>query len=391
MSARTSILAGVLLLMVTGCSTLSSTADTVGGWVGLGSKPAVKPNELSEIKSSVTMTSAWQGTTSAMDRGVLIPSMDGDGVFAAGGKGEVTRFQVQNGHQDWKTETGKNLSAGAGVGGGLILAGGYKGELIALDSMTGQKRWESQLSSEIDGLPVVAGEIVVVRTGDGKIYGLSFADGTRKWLFTRQLPLLGLQISKGLALKDGVVYAGFAGGKLVAIDAKNGAQLWEASVATPRGATELERVADVAGKPAVDVKRVCAVAYQGRVACFDRANGTGIWNKDTSSDTGLAMDEQNVYVTDDKGAITAYDKESGRAIWRQDKLANRRVSAPLALGKFIAVGDFEGYVHLLSTEDGSFAGRAKTDGGAIRSAPVDIGPGIAVQTAKGTVAAFKLN
>lgn len=384
------LLAG-LLLALSGCSTLSNTASTVGGWFGMGSKPAVKPNDLPQIKPSMTLTQAWQGTTSAMDRRALVPTLDGDGVFAAGGNGEVVRFQVQNGHQDWKTELGRKLAAGTGTGGGLVLAGTYKGELIALDSMTGQKRWEAQLSSELAGVPVVAGDIVVARTGDGKIHGLSFADGTRKWLYTRQLPILSLQVAKGLALKDGVVYAGFPGGKLVAIDAKNGAQLWEASVATPHGATELERVADVAGKPAVDDKRVCAVAYQGRVACFDRSNGTGIWNKDTSSDTGLAMDEQNVYVTDDKGGITAYDKEIGRAVWRQDKLANRGVSAPLALGKVIVVGDFEGYVHVISTEDGSFVARAKAEGGAIPYAPVDIGPGIAVQTAKGTVTAFKLN
>jgi outer membrane protein assembly factor BamB len=384
------LLAGVLVFALSGCSTLSNTANTVGGWFGAG-QSTVKPNELPDIKPSMTLTPVWQGSTSAMDRGVLIPSVEGDAVFAAGGAGGVVRFQVQNGHEDWKTDLGKTLSAGTGTGGGLVLAGSFKGELFALDSKTGQKRWVSQLSSEIEGIPVVAGDIVAVRTGDGKIHGLSIADGTRKWLFNRELPLLSLQISKGLALKDGVIYAGFSGGKLVAIDAKNGAQLWEASVATPRGATELERVADVAGKPAVDDKRVCAVAYQGRVACFDRSNGTGIWNKDTSSDTGLAMDEQNLYVTDDKGAVTAYDKDTGRAIWRQDKLANRGVSAPLALGRVIVVGDYEGYVHVISTEDGSFVGRAKADGGAFRSAPVDVGPGIVVQTVKGTVTAFKLN
>ena len=101
------------------------------------------------------------------------------------------------------------------------------------------------------------------------------------------------------------------------------------------------------------------------------------------------MDEKNLYVTDDKDAITAYDKEVGRAVWRQDKLARRRVTAPLALGTTIAVADAQGYVHLLSTEDGSFVGRAQMDAGAA-SAPVDIGPGLAVQTVKGNVVAFKL-
>ncbi len=378
-------------LALAGCSTMNSTMNTVGGWFGIGSKPVVQPTALTEIKPSRTLTSAWQGTIGDMGRGVLIPAVDGDGVFAAGGDGQVRRFNMQNGQENWKLDLGKGLSAGVGASAGLVLVGGYKGELLALDSMSGKQRWEVHLSSAVAGIPVVAGEVVVVRTGDGKIYGLAAADGSRKWFFTRQLPLLRLQVPEGLALKDNVVYAGFTGGKLVALDTRNGAQLWEASVATPHGATELERVTDVPGAPVVDEKRVCAVAYQGRVACFDRASGNGIWSKDTSSDTGLAIDEQNVYVTDDKGNVTAYDKDSGRAVWRQDKLANRNVSAPLALGKVVVVGDYEGYVHVLSAEDGSFVARTKADGGAIRYAPVDIGPGIVVQTVKGTVTAFKLN
>ena len=383
--------AGLTALTLGGCSAMSNTMDTVGGWFGIGAKPVVQPTPLTEIKPSMTLASAWQGSTGDMGRGVLRPAVDGDGVFAAGGSGEVRRFDVQNGHEEWKADLRKTISAGVGTGAGLVLVGGYKGELLALDSKSGKQRWESQLSSAIAGIPVVAGDIVVVRTGDGKIYGLAAADGSRKWFYTRQLPLLSLAVPEGLALKDNVVYAGFSGGKLVALDARNGAQLWEASVATPHGATELERVSDVPGAPVVDEIRVCAVAYQGRVACFDRASGNGIWSKDASSDSGLAMDDQNVYVTDDKGGVTAYDKDSGRAVWRQDKLANRNVSAPLALGKIVVVGDYEGYVHVLSAEDGSFVARTRAEGGAIRYAPVDIGPGIAVQTVKGTVTAFRLN
>jgi outer membrane protein assembly factor BamB len=192
-----------------------------------------------------------------------------------------------------------------------------------------------------------------------------------------------------MAVRDEVLYAGFPGGKLVALNAANGAQLWEATVALPRGATELERVADVMGNPAVDERQVCAVAYQGRVACFDRRTGAPLWARDTSSNSGLAMDERNVYVTDDKDAVTAYDKTSGRAGWRQDKLARRQVTAPLALGAWVVVADGEGYVHVLSADDGSFVARARVDSG-VRTAPVDIGPGFAVQTAKGSVVAFRL-
>jgi len=369
-----------LALALSGCS-------TVGGWFGSGPAKA-KPAELVEFKPAATLTEAWKGDTGDAGTYLLRPQADGDDVFAAGGS-QVVRITVSNGSTVWKTDTGVKLSAGAGVGQNMVLAGGGKGELLALEQATGQSRWKATLSSETTGQLLVVNDIVIARSGDGRVHGLAVADGSRKWLYTRTLPALSLRGSGGLVARDGVLYAGFPGGKLVALNAANGAQLWEATVALPRGATELERVADVMGNPVVDEQQVCAVAYQGRVACFDRRNGSPLWARDTSSNSGLAMDERNVYVTDDSDAVTAYDKSSGRAGWRQDKLARRQVSAPLAFGAWVVVADGEGFVHVLSADDGSFVARAKVDG-SVRTAPVDIGPGFAVQTTKGTVVAFRL-
>lgn len=373
-------------LIVAGLALALSGCSTVGGWFGSGqAKP--RPAELVEFKPVVALSEAWKGETDATGRYLFRPQAEGDDVFAAGGS-RVVRIAVANGNTVWRTDTGVKLSAGAAAGPGVVLAGGSRGELLALDSATGRTRWQVALSSEVTG-QVPVGDMVIARTGDGQVHGLAAADGSRKWLYSRTLPVLSLRGSGGMAARDNVLYVGFPGGKLVALNAANGAQLWEASVALPRGATELERVADVMGDPVVDETQVCAVAYQGRVACFDRRNGALLWARDTSSNSGLAMDARNVYVTDDKDAVTAYDKTSGRAGWRQDKLSNRRVTAPLALGNWVVVADGEGVVHVLSAEDGSFAARAKVDGG-VRTAPVDIGPGFAVQTAKGSVVAFRI-
>lgn len=380
------IVVGVALAL-SGCSSVGSMTSTVGGWFGSGPTKA-KPAELVEFKPSANLAEAWKGETGDASGHLFRPQAEGDDVFAAGGS-RVVRIAVPTGNMLWKTDTDAKLSAGAGVGQGMVLAGGGKGELLALDLGSGQLRWKAALSSEVTGQLWAVADMVIARTGDGRVHGLAAADGSRKWLYTRSLPALSLRGSGGMVVRDEVLYAGFSGGKLVALNPVNGAQLWEATVAVPRGATELERVADVMGNPVVDERRVCAVAYQGRVACFDRRNGALLWARDTSSNSGLAMDERNVYVTDDKDAVTAYDKSSGRPGWRQDKLARRQVTAPLALGIWVVVADGEGYVHVLSADDGSFVARAKVDS-SVRTAPVDIGPGFAVQTTKGSVVAFRL-
>jgi outer membrane protein assembly factor BamB len=384
---KTRVMVAGLALALSGCSTVGSMTSTVGGWFGSGPARA-KPAELVDFKPAVSLVEAWKGESGDAGSYLFRPQTEGDDVFAAGGS-RLARIAVATGNAVWRNDTGVKLSAGAGAGQGLALAGGGKGELLALDLASGQPRWKVALSSEVTGQLLAVAGTVIARTGDGRVHGLAAADGSRKWLYSRNLPVLSLRGSGGMAVRDDVLYAGFPGGKLVALNAANGAQLWEATVALPRGATELERVADVMGNPAVDERQVCAVAYQGRVACFDRRTGALLWARDTSSNSGLAMDERNVYVTDDKDAVTAYDKASGRAGWRQDKLARRQVTAPLALGDWVAVADGEGVVHVLSVEDGSFAARAKVDSG-VRTAPVDIGPGFAVQTVKGTVVAFRI-
>jgi outer membrane protein assembly factor BamB len=376
-----------LALAMSGCSTVGSMTSTVGGWFGHGPTKA-KPAVLVAFKPTASLTEAWKGETGDTSGYLFRPQVEGDDVFAAGGN-RVVRIAITSGNTVWKTDAGAKLSAGASAGRGLVLVGTSKGELLALDRNNGQVRWKAALSSEVTGQVLVVGDNIIARTGDGRVQGLAVADGSRKWLYTRNLPVLSLRGSGGMVVRDEVLYAGFPGGKLVALNATNGAQLWEATVALPRGATELERVTDVMGNPVVDERQVCAVAYQGRVACFDRRNGELLWARDTSSNSGLSMDERNVYVTDDKDAVTAYDKTSGRAGWRQDKLARRDVTAPLALGAWVVVADGEGYVHVLSTEDGSFVARAKVDSG-VHAAPVDIGPGFAVETTKGSVVAFRL-
>ena len=230
---------------------------------------------------------------------------------------------------------------------------------------------------------------VVARSADGHIYGLDAATGARKWVYQRLTPALSVRTHAGLVIERGGVFIGFPGGRLVALSILNGHVGWEAVVALPRGATELERVADITSLPVIDGPRICAVAFQGRVGCFDITRGTVVWAREVSSIAGLTVDAGYLYVTDDKNAVLALDKNSGASIWRQDKLAGRSVSAPLAVGRHVAVGDVEGYVHLLSREDGAFAGRIATDGSAITAPPVALDTAtFLVQTRNGGVYAI---
>jgi len=370
-----------IIFQLAGCSGMGEKVSTGFGLWG-GKDTGEKPAALVEFKPSAELKSSWQERVGGAGDMVLFPAVVGDSIYAVGLDGKIARFNADTGKQQWIIDSGRKISGGVGADGSLVVVGTAKGEVLAFDAK-GQPLWQARLSSEILSAPQVASDIVVVRTGDGRIFGLDARDGKRKWVYQRAMPALVLRSHAGVVVAHGAVFAGFAGGKLVALNLATGNVGWEATVALPRGATELERVTDVSSLPVVDDRMICATAYQGRTACFDIASGNPLWARDVSSSAGLAMDDRYVYVSDTHGAIHALDKSSGASLWKQDKLIARQATAPLALGRYIAVADVQGYVHLLAREDGSFAARIATDGSQIGAPPVALNRGFLVQTRNG--------
>jgi len=234
--------------------------------------------------------------------------------------------------------------------------------------------------------------MVFVRSGDGRVAGFDRTDGLRKWEYIPTAPpSLVLRGAFGLTLEEGSVYFGLPGGKLVAVNASNGALLWETAVAVPKGDTELERVSDIVSNPIVENGQVCAIAFQGRVACFDSVRGTLAWARNASSVAGLAAGTSAFFYVDDTATIHAVDRTSGGSLWKQAVLLNRGLGEPGVVGKYVVAGDFEGYLHLFDMEDGRLVGRLSTDGSPISGPPIRVGErNFVVQTREGTLYAVSL-
>jgi len=374
---------------LSGCSSLSQTVgNTIDTLNPFTSSPKVKMAELEPIKASVELRLLWQGSAGDAGAFVFTPAIVGNSVYTAGYDGNLSRFD--NGKQVWRVSAEQKLSGGVGADGKRVAVATSKGDVIVFDA-DGKLLWKTRVSSEVLSAPLLAGDLVIVRSVDSRIFALDAADGKRRWVYQRATTALSLRSNAGVVLADKLVLAGFSGGKLVAVSLGNGAAMWEATVALPRGATELERIAEVTSAPAVTGREVCAAAYQGRVACFDLVNGNGIWARDISSSAGLAADERYVFVSDDKGAIHAFDRSNGASIWKQDKLFMRGVSRPVIIGNYVAVGDAKGVVHLLRREDGAFAARINTDSSAISAEPqLSEARGLIVQTRNGGLYALGL-
>ena len=369
--------------IVSGCSSWNPLVA-----VGIMSEPANKPTPLAPIQASLSPRLAWTHSVGKSAGYSFRPAIFERRVYAISADGLLSIVDEDSGRSMLKVETKKQLSGGLEIGDGRVIVGTLKGEVIALDG-DGKVQWTSTVQGEVIAPAAVSRKTAVVRTSDGRIFGLNLDDGKRKWVFQRASPSLLLRSEAGVIAVGQDVVAGYPNGKLIALDIDDGKLTWEATVSLPRGATELERIADVAGLPVIDAGTVCAGAFQAKVACFEIASRNMLWSRDLSTARAVVRDDRNLYVVDDTSQVHALAKDGGASVWKQDKLRYRRLTSTLAFDRTVWGGDFEGYVHMLAPDTGEIIGRIRVDSSPI-NAMIPANGGVIVQTANGTLALIRL-
>ncbi|GAB1578561.1 outer membrane protein assembly factor BamB [Bordetella petrii] len=361
------------LLALSGCSMFSSNDDRY------------EPTPLTEYAPGMSVRSVWSTSVGSGSGLGFVPTVVNDAVYAATPDGSVAKLDLASGKVLWKASADTKLSAGAGSDGTTTVVASPLGDVIAFDD-TGKVKWKARATSDVSIAPVVGYGVVVVRSGDYRIQAFNIETGERVWSLQRPGPALALRSNAQMIMAEGLVITGLPGGKLLAINVGSGNVQWEGTVATPRGASDLERLTDVVGAPRIAGSLLCAVAYQGRIVCFDvTQGGRPIWAKDFSSSSGMTLDGRFAYAADQHGVVNAFALDSGANVWKQSALKNRKLTSPALLGEAIGVGDLDGYVHFLSRSDGRLLARLSVGGDAIVSPPQTTQRGVLVQTGNGNL------
>jgi outer membrane protein assembly factor BamB len=364
------------LLMAFALGGCSSLPDPFGWFESDNQEP---PAELTEYEPAIRVTTRWRvnaGSGGEEQYLKLVPALYQGRVLVADQTGRVQSLSAESGEKIWSLETDAPISGGPGVDRDLVLVGTRRGDLIALNENDGQELWRTRLSSEILSVPAIGSGMVVAHTIDGKLFGLRSDDGSQAWTYDRTVPILTLRGSSSPIVYESSVVAGFAGGRLVRLDLRNGDPQWEVQVTPPRGRSELERIVDLDADPVISGDMIYVCTFQGDVAGVSLDTGVVLWRRELSSHAGLTANWRQVYVTDSKDRVWALDPRNGAALWKQEKLLNRRLSAPAILDDYVLVGDLEGYLHWLSYEDGSLLARTR-----IASAPISAAPRVAEEVA----------
>ena len=366
---RVSILC-LMLSVVTGCG----FSDWVRNPFGDDEDPRA-PAELLDVVSETTINRNWRinvGNGQGDNYKKLTPVVDGGFVFAASDDGEIIAVNTINGDLMWQTEVENSITGGVGAGDGIVMIGTEAAELIVFNQSNGEEVWRASVSSEILSQPKTNGDIVVAQTVDGKLIALNREDGMQRWTYETTLPALTLRgTSSPILTSEGTVVAGFSNGILVSVGAEDGVYVWEERVAVPDGQYDIERVIDVDGELLVDGSRILAASYQGNLMAFDIASGQIVWGMEASSYHGMDQGFGNIYYSDDKSHLIALRNNSSDVVWQNEELQYRDLTAPKTISNYVAIADYEGYLHLVSQIDGRIVGRTRIDNDGIRSNLID--------------------
>jgi outer membrane protein assembly factor BamB len=350
------------------------------------------PAELVDFEPLVRTDRVWSAGTKGGDdvlRLGLRPALEGERVYVAGHGGDVQALEVANGRVIWRTATKLELSGGPSVGEGIVVVGATGGDVVALDAGSGLERWRVATGGEVLAAPAVAGGLVVVRTVDGRLRALGVADGKEAWNYEQPVPRLTLR-GNGMPIVDGdMVIAGLDNGKVVSLSLSTGELLWSTTVAPSQGRTEIERLVDIDSPVRIVGDDIFVVGYQGRIAMLARDTGQLWWGRDLSSNRGLAVDSDTIYVTAADSSVVALRRRDGTPVWTQDAMLRRSLTAPVLSGDTLVVGDFEGYVHWLDAATGQMLARGKTGSGRMSNAPVVAGDLLLLQSDSGDVQAWR--
>ncbi len=349
------------------------------------------PKELIKFKATLPIKKAWSaklGKGSEFLRVSLVPAGDGKRIYAASHDGVVSAFNPDNGKRVWRIELDLPLSAGPGVGEDYVVVAGSDGPLICLSASDGREIWRINMDGESLARPLIHDSSVVVQTIDGKLQVFSVFDGTEKWSIEQDTPRLTLRGTSSPVIVGSTVVAGFDNGRLVGTSLTTGVTAWETVLSPPSGRSDLDRLADVDGTLAVVGQDIYAAGYQGRLASVAAESGQILWARDISTHVGVAVDFANVYSHDGEGELIALLRRNGDEVWRQDALLRREPTTPVAFDNAVAIGDFEGYVHLFSNVDGRPVARIRVGKGLLSGAPVVIGNKLYVQSESGSLEAY---
>ncbi|ATG74671.1 outer membrane protein assembly factor BamB [Zobellella denitrificans] len=364
-------------------------------------EPVAPASPLPEISNAFTAKPRW---SASVGQGVgdfysqLRPVVDGERIFAASRDGVLAAYDRSSGKRQWQTRLDKldinknqrspRISGGLTAAYGNLYFGSENGIVYAVSQADGEVRWTREVPGEVLAAPAVDEGKVVVHTSAGNLVALDSDSGAPQWLLRNEQPSLTLRSMSTPVTAGGAVLYGRADGRLGIVLLANGQPVRDTRIASPRGATELERMVDVASRPVILGDILFAIAYNGQLTAHQLISGQELWKRQYQGSRDLSTDGGRLYISDSRSHLFAVDARSGMELWSNTELENRQLTAPAVFGDHLVVGDAEGYLYWLDRQSGVLKSLQRIDSKGLYGAPVVAGDTLYVQSRSGDLVAI---
>ena len=235
------------------------------------------------------------------------------------------------------------------------------GIFYAHDSTSGELKWTKALEDVVLSKILITSTLVFVQTSSDILYGLDLQTGEIKWSKKAQSPLLSVRGTASPIIYEGLVFTSFSNGRLAAVRASDGIQLWEKPISRLKGSTELEKLMDGDSNAITVGEDVFASNYNGSLTRFNIRSGEKIFSVDHSTSKSILFSNGLIISINSDEEIIGFNASNGTVSWRSQKFKNRGLTDLILNDDKIYFGDFEGYIHELDSETGMITGLTKTN------------------------------
>ncbi len=146
------------------------------------------------------------------------------------------------------------------------------------------------------------------------------------------------------------------GPRMAGFDPVTSSLRWEAPLGSPRGANEVERLADLIGPVVRRGDLLCARSFQAAVGCVDAQLGNVAWTKAIGGTDAISGDAELLFGADASDRINAWRTATGDVAWTSEALMFRGLGAPAAVGAIGRLRRFERHAALVLARQGRIAG-----------------------------------
>lgn len=297
-------------------------------------------------------------------------------LYAIDTKSKLVAVNAQNGRTLWKTNIRKDdeddlvVTGGVAYAHGLLYATNGYDEAIAVSPENGDIVWRKRLPTPSRAAPTVFGGRVFVSTIDSRLVALNAKTGDILWEYVGISESAGLLGAASPAANNDIVVPVFSSGEITALRVENGSVAWSDNLSSvQRLGGGLESLSDIKAMPVIYNGLIIAVSFSGKMVAIDERSGARVWQRDISGSQTPWIAGDHIFMVTSANHLIAVRLTDGGVSWieqlavfENEKKSKNPIywAGPvMASGRLVLVGS-HGYMHVFNPVNGEETQRIRT-------------------------------